>query len=399
MLIHKPKNIKVIFDRRKEIDKGEKKGRIEITLTFGNSFYIATGIKIQSKEWNKQNIFGKWVKHSCENAESYNQMILDAIKKIQAIEKTCLENGEIFEKKHLSASNNAKDTGTNDFLSFCENHLEQTVNIAANTRKQLRKVIEDLKLIFKEITFKDVNYQLAKNYANELYKRGNGQNTVVKYLKKMKQFANEAYRCGHIPIDTLNSLKSYKLHEKDSNKDSLSLEDIEKLEKYKFAEDKKRLEIVRDYFLFAIYTGLRFTDIQTLKHSEIIELHGHRTVRKQMQKTSEVVEIPISKIVFQGKAGNLIEKYKKEGIESCFDVQTNQSTNRQLKEIADLVKLTIPSHKVTFHTARHTFACIALNNGINIETVQKLLGHTKIETTKIYAKKNYKGVIKEFEKL
>lgn len=403
---NKPKFIKVLFDRRKETEIKNKspgakeKGKVDLHVSIeGKSIYISTGLQVPKKDFNKNYSYSNWIKRSNVNADAYNKIIEGLILEIKTIENDCIAKGISLSKDMLLKKEAKQEIkGYNDFISFAKWHLQQTQNIKANTRKQLNKVIADLQGLYKEIPFSNVNYDLAKNYANELYRRGNGQNTVVKYIKKMKQFANEAYRSGEIQETVLNSLKRFKIYEKEGTKVGLTIEDIKKLENYVFAPSEKRLDNTRDLFLFAIYTGLRFSDIESLVYSEIIELEGHKTIRKKMQKTEDLVEIPISSIVFEGKAALLIEKHRKEGETKCFHVNSNQVINRQLKQIAKIVNLTIDSSLVCFHTARHTFATIAINNGINLETVQKLLGHSRIETTQIYAKKSYKGIIHELEK-
>ena len=132
--------------------------------------------------------------------------------------------------------------------------------------------------------------------------------------------------------------------------------------------------------MFAIYTGLRYTDIMSLKSENLIEDEsGYSWISIVQIKTRELVKIPILH-----EAGKILNKYMtlKTEKESILPVISNQKTNKYLKEIAALAGI---QKKVTFHMARHTFATtIAPMNNLPIEMVSKWLGHNKLSTTMIY---------------
>ena len=121
---------------------------------------------------------------------------------------------------------------------------------------------------------------------------------------------------------------------------------------------------------------MRYSDIENLKPENIINIEtsdGLQPIIKiTMHKTKEPVSIPVIP-----KANEILIT----GV--VFKKHTNQYLNRCLKDIAKLAGI---NENLTFHIARHTFATIAINKGIPIEVVSKLLGHTQIKTTEIYAK-------------
>lgn len=144
-----------------------------------------------------------------------------------------------------------------------------------------------------------------------------------------------------------------------------------------------RLDVVRDTFVFCCFTGLAFIDIQTLKRSDIsVDAEGNMWIRKKREKTDELSVIPLLEV-----PRKLIEKYKEhpkvmlDGV--VIPVISNQRNNAYLKELADLAKI---NRHLTSHIARHTFATVSLNNHVPIETISKMLGHSDIKTTQIYAK-------------
>ena len=143
----------------------------------------------------------------------------------------------------------------------------------------------------------------------------------------------------------------------------------------------KRLEQIRDVFVFSCFTGLAYCDAQALTPEHIItgpnNSHWIRTHRK---KTSTPVDVPLLEIPLQ-----ILAKY--EGCNAngkLLPIPTNQKCNDYLKEIAALCGI---EKRLTFHLARHTFATtVTLTNGVPIESVSKMLGHRSLKTTQVYAK-------------
>lgn len=146
----------------------------------------------------------------------------------------------------------------------------------------------------------------------------------------------------------------------------------------------KRLELVKDLFVFCCYTGLAYVDVMQLTMDNIVEgLDGEDWFKTHRQKTNIPVNIPILP-----KAKQILKKYlnppRTANTDVIFPVFSNQKVNSYLKEITDLCGI---KKNLTFHIARHTFATtVTLSNGVPIETVSKMLGHTKIATTQVYAR-------------
>jgi len=142
--------------------------------------------------------------------------------------------------------------------------------------------------------------------------------------------------------------------------------------------------MVRDMFVFSCYTGLSYVDMINLKPENIVaNEEGDRWIRTCREKTLIPVNLPLLP-----QALTILDKYKNNiralSDGRVFPIISNQKVNSYLKELADLCGIT---KNVTFHIARHTFATtVTLSNGVPIETVSKILGHTKITTTQIYAK-------------
>ena len=147
---------------------------------------------------------------------------------------------------------------------------------------------------------------------------------------------------------------------------------------------QERLERVRDLFVFSCYTGISYIDIMNLTEDNILlGIDGSNWIFTHRQKTKIKIKIPLL-----GKAQELVSKYENHPMTvvsgTLFPKITNEKLNAYLKDVAFVCGI---KKNLTFHMARHTFATtITLSNGVPIETVSKLLGHTKISTTQIYAK-------------
>ena len=148
--------------------------------------------------------------------------------------------------------------------------------------------------------------------------------------------------------------------------------------------DTERLRQVRDIFLFSCFTGLAYADVQKLKKTEIVKgIDGEMWIATKRLKTDTPTRVPLLP-----SASAIINRYAFHPVcchkGTALPVSTNEKMNAYLKEIAGVCGI---NKKLTYHTARHTFATtVTLSNGVPIETVSKMLGHTNIKTTQHYAK-------------
>jgi site-specific recombinase XerD len=182
-----------------------------------------------------------------------------------------------------------------------------------------------------------------------------------------------AMRYGYIKS---NPFKYLTIKKVDGKRDFLSAEELNKLAKLYYSDeitDLKEKEILQ-YFLFSCYTGLRYSDLKALKSSSIKD----KSIQINMHKTSYQVNIPLTQ-----KACQLLPSKGKSDSDQVFRVYCNKVTNRILKDIGARYKI---QKKLTCHVARHTFATVSITLGIPIEVVSKLLGHTNLKTTQVYAK-------------
>ena len=205
------------------------------------------------------------------------------------------------------------------------------------------------------------------------------QNTVIRYMKCLKKITNLALANEWIAKDPFIGIK---FHEKEVIREFLTMDELLTIYNKEFSLD--RITVVRDVFTFAAFTGLAFIDVQQLSAEHIVQdNNGNYWIRKPRQKTKNMCNIPLLDIPMQ-----ILEKYKSHP--TCqkknvlLPVPCNQKMNSYLKEIADLCGI---SKCLTTHTARHSYATsVCLANGVSIENVAKMLGHSNIKMTQHYAR-------------
>ncbi|UEG53371.1 site-specific integrase [Mucilaginibacter daejeonensis] len=205
-----------------------------------------------------------------------------------------------------------------------------------------------------------------------------GNNSAIKYIKNLGKIVRICLGKGWLNVDPYIN---YKPKQKAVHREVLTKEELDCLIKKEFKIE--RLRTVRDMFVFCCYTGLAYVDVHKLKRSELIQgIDGDLWIYTNRQKTDTISRIPILPVAL-----SIIHAYEDHSQCSVKDtllpVMSNQKMNAYLKEIADICNIEKP---LTFHIARHTFATtVTLNNGVPIESVAKMMGHTSIKTTQIYA--------------
>jgi len=221
-----------------------------------------------------------------------------------------------------------------------------------------------------DIFLQDLDYQFVlglesflRSYQPRHYQGKIGNNAVMKHIQRLRRMVTLAYHMEWIERDPFVKFKP-KLEKRE--REFLTQPELECIEE--LTTPIERLDMVRDLFIFSCYTGISYGDIMTLDKECVIRgIDGDLWLMANRNKTGTPFKIPI------------LSKTKQ-----LMPTISNQKLNSYLKEIADLCHI---NKNLTFHMARHTFATtVTLTNGVPIETVSKLLGHTKLATTQIYAR-------------
>jgi integrase len=269
------------------------------------------------------------------------------------------------------------------FLRFVE-ELVQTSNRKPNTRRQwgqtLRKLQEYRKATQKEVDFDTINLDFYNSFIAFLTREGYTKNSIGGFIKNVKIFMNEAVDRG-LTHNLEYRNRKFKVLEEQVDKIYLTQKELQKLYSLDLSGRQKYAK-VRDLFLIACYTGLRFSDLIQVCPENIV--NGGHQIRVRTEKTGEIVVIPLHPIVRQ-----IIENYGGR----LPPVISNQKMNQYLKEIGkeaeilDTTQISITRggktdkmvnkkyELITTHTARRSFATNAYLNDVPTISIMKITGH------------------------
>lgn len=358
-------NVRIIYGRRNKNEKNIEKS-VEIEISFQKRRkWISTGIRVLPKNWkDKQHIVGR------ADAIDLNMQIDSRYNSINKYIRCLIANEQEFTwskfEDHLEWHN---EDGS--FIEFVEKRIEERKKTKTpNTIKNYNVFLRTLKEYGKITTFSDLKKKEILKFEEWLRGRFDySQAGIFNYHKNMKVFIKDAMLLDLLPENPYNGLKIDK--GKPSGRKFLTLEELSKIEKADVG--KLPLMRTRDLFVFQCYTGLAYADLCKFDFTKAIKKGDKYVVHDIRQKSGEDFYI-----VILSKALEILKKY-----DFSLPIISNQKYNAALKNLAALAGL---NKSLTSHMARHTYATICLNMGVSMEVLAKMLGHTNIKTTHIYAK-------------
>jgi len=244
------------------------------------------------------------------------------------------------------------------------------------TRDRLQLFLRQ-KMGMEDIALRDITPQFVTDFERFLFVDfAYHRNTVMRYMQRFKRIVIMAHDNGWLSV---NPFASYEFHWEPTDRGYLSDEELTTLMKHTVKCPKQ--EIARDIFVFCCFTGLSYCDVKELREEHIQRSFDNQLwIITKRQKTNSQSNVRLLSIPQQ-----IIDKYKGKCTDGkLLPVPTNYRGNIHLRNLGKECKI---STKVTFHLARHTFATtVTLAKGVPIESVSKMLGHTNIKTTQIYAR-------------
>jgi site-specific recombinase XerD len=230
-----------------------------------------------------------------------------------------------------------------------------------------------------DLPLKQLNHKFCELYYIWLTtEKTSKQNGAAKHMQRLKKVLNYAVKMGYIGN---SPVAGYVVKMKSVPRVALTWEEINKLQDLKL--QGSQLQIVKDVFIFQIYTGLAYSDVKAFSSKHLWKNMDNKVwVRMERSKTRSTFTVPLLQPAIE-----ILEKYLPKiqyPEQSIFPVMSNQKMNAHLKVIQEIAGISKALHT---HLPRHTFATtITLMNGVPIETVSKMLGHSKITITQTYAK-------------
>lgn len=373
-------------------EKSDKNGLTPIYCRIthnGQRTVFATQRKVLPEKWDT----GKGrVKGSAEEANSINTFlsllntkIYDAQLKLESSDQTV---SAMAIKEMLLGKQDKKSKSLFNVFEVHNAKVKTLIgsDFAHGTHERYQTCLKHIRDFVKQkynrsdFTLQEVDYEFITELDHYFrVQRKCNNNTTVKYIKNFKKIIRIALAHGWIKFDPFIN---YKVRLSKVDRGYLTMTELDVLSKKVFSV--ARVQHVCDVFLFQCYTGLAYIDTKHLtKQNLFLDADGVFWIKTKRIKTGTEANIPLLP-----QAIKMLEKYKDnitpDGLNRILPVLSNQKMNAYLKEIQDLCGI---QKRLSTHLARHTFATtITLNNGVSIEAVSKMLSHTNISTTKIYAR-------------
>ena len=360
--------IKAVFDRKKKAS-AITTGVVEIEIVFNRTRrkVLSTGIELYSNQWED----GLVVRHA--ESKKLNKQINELIRKYESIARSILQEGDEITYQTFSAALERKSGkyGT-DFINFCYDVMDRR-GLRASTLRAHKCALEALRESKTIRTFDDLTPENIKRFDMWLKQQDpdREQPTIYNYHKRLKPYINEAVSLGI--IDESPYLKFKAERGKHKPKEALNEEELAAVRALELFDES--LGKARDLFVFCCYTGLAHADMEAFDFSrDVVTVHGCNYIDKQRIKTGTKYYAPILP-----PAMAILEKYHYQ-----LPHFSQQAYNRLLKCIGALINT---KKNLSSHIARYTFATtVLLGNDVPIESVSKMMGHTRIQITQVYAK-------------
>ena len=389
--------IKVIFDRRKTASR-TREGYIEVRITIDRiTKYISTGVRVHKNEWATDRVVNR------QDADTLNERLAIIFEKVSRYANECVKQCKTFDVESVKQMvwqqvEMSKDEPT--FIQWCEKQIP-LLGMSEGTTKHYNPLITRLTEYGRMNRWHDVNvenianfdawlHQITKPISDAALKSGKkpeklSDGAVYNYHKCLKALLNRALVFGLIVNNPYNRLKGKFKRGDRENLEYLTDEEMQKFEAIILPKGDI-LDTVHDLFIFQMYTGLPFSDMQSFDASDYkwdgkVWRHVGERIKTGVPYVSQLLP----------PAVKVLEKYGWE-----IPQLSNADYNRHLKSLGQMAGIKTRLHS---HLARHTFATWMLRHGVSIENVSKMLGHTNIKQTQRYAKVQAQAVYDDFERI
>lgn len=388
----------IMFDHRNRTSAG-KEGPVEVRITHNRkTYYIPTGMRVRRSEFAFQSIINRG------DSEELNRQLKVLVQKITGVVTAMLEAGEALDaaevKRRVWSPEQKKKKDVNEVVAWMQEQLP-LLRLRDGTVKHYRPLFVRL-TAFGEISewcdltieniykFDAYLHSLRKELTDAEKKKGVkaeplSDSGVYTYHKCFRALLTRAYKMGVIDANPYDRLKGEFSRGEKQSMDYLTEEEMAAFESIRPLSGSV-MEVAHDLFIFQMYTGLSYGDMQAF------DMKDYRLIEGTWRNVGERIKtgVPyVSQLLPPAVA--ILEKYN-------YQLPTlgNAEYNHSLKALGMACGITRPLHS---HMARHTFATFALRQGVKIENLARMLGHTNITQTQRYAKVVAASVHEEFDKL
>ncbi|MDI9553492.1 MAG: site-specific integrase [Bacteroidota bacterium] len=379
-------NIKITFwiSRTKKNSKNLVPVYLRVAHNYEN-FNRATGIRIPAADWDKK---AMRIRGATQEALTANATLNSLKVKVLQINNQLNVSGKPYNIHTIQKILDGKEISQLTVLKIYDEQLAEmkklkgkdytaaTIIKYANTHLRLKQYMK-FKYRRSDMFLYELNYQFISGFEAFLKQKfNNSTTTCYKHYQRFTRVIHKAMHKGYIEK---YPFENYKIKLPKKRIQYLTQEEIDRIDQCDF--NVERLNIIRDVFIFACYTGLAYAEVEALTPDNITKgMDGELWLNIYRKKTKKEYQVPLLP-----RALEILEKYKnhpqclKRG--KCLPVPSNVKFNAYLKEIGDIAGIPKSKPLVT-HLARKTFAStVALSNGMNIGVLSKILGHNSIKVT------------------
>ena len=388
----------IMFDHRNRTTAG-KEGPVEVRITHNRkTYYIPTGVRVRRSEFAFQSIINRG------DSDELNRQLKVLVQKITGVVTAMLEAGETPDaaevKRRVWSPEQKKKKDVNEVVAWMQEQLP-LLRLRDGTVKHYRPLFVRLTAFGEirewcDLTIENIYkfdaylHSLRKELTDAEKKKGVKAEPlsdagVYTYHKCFRALLTRAYKMGVIDANPYDRLKGEFSRGEKQSMDYLTEEEMAAFESIRPLRGSV-MEVAHDLFIFQMYTGLSYGDMQAF------DMKDYRLIEGTWRNVGERIKtgVPyVSQLLPPAVA--ILEKYN-------YQLPTlgNAEYNHSLKALGMACGITRPLHS---HMARHTFATFALRQGVKIENLARMLGHTNITQTQRYAKVVAASVHEEFDKL
>lgn len=384
--------------REEKVAKSTNQAPVYLRITKDRKPMYKTVLHVEPKYWDKQ---GQCVKKQHPNAGELNAII--AKKRAEFEKETCLLSLTNDSVSISTIRNKINDRTSFDLFEYADKYIEQLYKDGKHaTYKKNKSVIKKLRFYVGKdsLPIKSITLDFIKQYESFLLNNiGYNRNTITVNMKTLAKLVGDIYRNYDLD-ETNNPFRKIKFKREQTDRVYLEIEDIKKILNLRFKRHSPLCD-AREVFLFECFTGIRISDILTLKWKNVTD----KEITIFMRKTDKSLSIPQQDVVksilnkrrsiLENNGGQIYpEKYvfnilkvdiEKVSAQDALNAISSATAiiNKQLKRIAEKAGIT---KNLSTHVGRHSFATMLLTRDVGISIIRDLLGHVDIRITQIYAK-------------
>ncbi len=383
--------------RLEKLSKSTNEAPVCLRITKDRKTTYKTLIHVQPKCWDAKR---QCVVHH-DNADVLNAII--AQKRAAMEKETCLLTLSHEDVSIATIRNKINDNLSLDFFEYAQKYGE-SLQVGGNygTYKRLKSVVKKIREFVKkdQLPIRNITEDFVRRYERHLScEKGNCKNTITVNMRFIAKLVGDIYRNYDLD-ETSNPFRKIKFGFESTSREYLTAEEVVKIRDLKLNLYSPLYE-ARDVFIFECYSGLRISDILTLKWENITD----DEITLRMRKTEKLITIPLQKNIREilEKRRTIIGRYavrdiSKEYVFGFLKVNERNATAQEMlnaissstaminKRIKRIAKLAGINKTISTHIGRHSFATMLLTNKVDLPVIQELLGHHDVKVTQIYAK-------------